>query len=164
MDIDVAIAPMGKEELEKLISLLREEGFIAALNEAEFALKEKSHFTAMDSHLPYRLDFKGIYTPLDAATFKRRTQVTVLGEKVWIETAEDLTLAKLFYGSEQDVEDVTSIILKQGEKLNIQYIAECSKNMNTYKLLKKILEYVNYPSLSEGASCFNDGACCYSYQ
>jgi hypothetical protein len=139
------IINFDKTDPEKIQNSLREEGFDVTLADIQKALTEKSHFTVFDTQSPYRLDVQGVYNTLDEASFKGRRKSTLFGEQAWVESPEDLIIAKLVYGSPQDLEDDLAILIRQKPKLDIDYLKrQAAKNKVTSKL-GELLESTEEP-------------------
>jgi len=143
-DVDIIIN-FDKTDPEKTGDSLREEGFDASLADIQEALTERSHFTVFDTKSPYRLDVQGVYNPLDEASFKGRRKGVLFGEQAWVESPEDLIIAKLVYGSLQDLEDALAILIRQKPRLDFNYLkGQAAKNKVSSKL-RKLMESVEEP-------------------
>jgi hypothetical protein len=148
-DVDIIIN-FDKTHPETIGNSLRKEGFDVTLADIQKALTEKSHFTVFDAKSPYRLDVQGVYNPLDEARFNGRRKSALFGEQVWVESPEDLIIAKLVYGSPQDLEDDLAILIRQKSKLDINYLKrQATKNKVTSKL-RKLLESIEEPQPKRG--------------
>jgi len=142
-DIDLIIfAP--KKSVPEIIKKAVNEGFQAnsrvILNDVEL----KGAF---------RLDFDGLWTDIiisstkfEESAFKRKKQITLLGRKTFIPSAEDLILLKLIPGREKDMLDIKSIIERQKGKLDRKYLekwaqklSDEAENMRIWNTLKKVL-------------------------
>ena len=137
MDLDVVIL-VKEGEIEKLANSLRKNKFEADLDEIKRSLKEKTHITIFLKNSPYRIDLKGIYTSLDQASIRRRRKIKLFGRNVWIESPEDIVIAKLVYGSQQDLEDAKAILIKQ--KLDLNYLFKRAKEEKVFKKLKRLMK------------------------
>jgi ribosomal protein S8 len=135
VDLDVLVLV---KEIEKFCELLKKEGFEVEKEEFEKSLKDKTHITIFHKKSPFRIDLKGLYSSLDEASLKRRRRVKIFGKKAWIESPEDLIIAKLVYGSEQDLEDVKAVLLRQ-KRLELKYLMKRAEEEKVSKRLKKIL-------------------------
>lgn len=106
------------------------------------ALKNKSHFSIFDKITPFRVDMKSIYTKLDQIAIKNRRKITLLNLETWIETPEDLIIAKLIFGSPQDIEDAFSVIVNIRDNLNMNYLTKHAKEENVYDMLMEIFRKI----------------------
>ena len=121
MDADFIIQ-MEIEDMKNFAVFLGENGFFSEPEDIEIAMKEKSHFSAIDKETPLRLDIKGVYNEMDRRTLKNRRAMTFQGTKIFLASPEDVILGKLLYGSEQDIEDAEGIYVRQLPVLDIQYL------------------------------------------
>ena len=140
LDLDVVIL-IKKEKVEDLCKNLIKNGFEVSLKEVKEVLKKKTHVSIFLKNSPYRIDLKGVYSSLDKASISKRRKIKIFGEETWIESPEDVIVAKLVYGSEQDLNDAKAIILNQ--KLNKRYLFKRAKEENVFKKLKQLMEDKN---------------------
>lgn len=87
------------------------------------AFKERTHFTAEEKDSLFRLDIKGIYEQKEEITLKNRKKIDYEGITMYIASPEDTIANKLYYGSEQDLEDAESIYVRR-EDLDREYLEE----------------------------------------
>lgn len=132
VDLDVVVLV---KEVEKFCNILEKEGFEIKKREFERSLREKEHITVFLKNSPFRIDLKGVYSRLDEASLKRRRKVKIFGKDAWIESPEDLIVAKLVYASAQDLEDVKAILLRQ-KRLNWKYLKKRAEEEKVWKKLK----------------------------
>jgi uncharacterized protein (DUF1330 family) len=140
-DVDIII-DFDRTDPRKLGDSLKKESFDATLAEIQKALAEGSHFTVFDTQSPYRLDVQGVYKGLDEASFGRRRKGVLFGELAWIESPEDLIIAKLVYGSQQDLEDDLAILIRQKSRLDVDYLDRQAEKNKVSTTLKKLLKSV----------------------
>jgi hypothetical protein len=143
-DIDI-IVDFSKADSKRIERSLRKEGFEVSQSDIQRALAEKSHFTVFDAKSPYRLDIQGVYNALDESSFRGRRRSILFGEQAWVESPEDLIVAKLVYGSSQDLEDGLAIMIRQGPNLNGKYLGRQAAKNKVSSKLRKLIE------LTEGA-------------
>jgi hypothetical protein len=137
-DVDIII-DFGKTDPVKTGDSLRKEDFEVQQTDIQKALSERSHFTVFDRKSPYRLDIQGVYNNLDEASLGGRRKSELFGERAWIESPEDLIIAKLVYGSSQDLEDALAILIRQKPALNMTYlVGQPAKNKVSSKLRKTL--------------------------
>jgi hypothetical protein len=65
-----------------------------------------------------------------------------LNLETWIEAPEDLIIAKLIYGSPQDIEDVFSVIVNIRDHLDMNYLTKRAKEENVYDMLMEIFRKI----------------------
>ncbi len=136
-DIDFLII-LKEENIKKFLEFCNKTGLSADEDEIKQALKEKSHVTIFDNESVYRLNIKGIYDELDKITFSRRKKVKFRNLNIWVNTPEDSILAKLVYGSPQDLNDAKSIFLRQKEGIDINYLKKQAKYFKVIDLLNSL--------------------------
>ena len=148
-DIDLMVAL--DQNIEKFVDFLKKNDFHVSVDEVKAALKEKSHFTVFDELSIFRLDVKGVYTEFDKDTLERRRKVKLYDQDIWVSSPEDLILAKINFGSEQDLNDARSVILRQ-KSLDMNYLRKKARELGIYdklvKLLKETEENLNKFSLT----------------
>jgi len=143
-DLDIIIDLLSTDEnkIKQLVDCLRE--YKIDLVEADMiqGLQEKNHITAFDTETYfYRIDFKGIYSSLDAETMKSKVQSTILDDLViWLTPPELQIIAKLLPGmsSEKDILDIKNILVSYKESLDLLLLTKLSQRFNVEKELKRI--------------------------
>ena len=79
----------------------------------------------------------------DQERFRRRCEVTLFGHRAYLPTAEDVIVTKLRWylhaGRDKDREDVRSVILVQGDRLDWDCIRRWCGQHGTTPLLEDIL-------------------------
>ena len=83
---------------------------------------------------------KGLYSQLDYKSFNNKIKISIFDVETWIETPEDLIIAKLVYNNYQDIEDAASVLLRQFGKLDIKYLKDRAIQENVVKKLDKLLK------------------------
>ncbi|MFX1537253.1 MAG: DUF6036 family nucleotidyltransferase [Promethearchaeota archaeon] len=141
LDVDIIIEH-DQKKIQKLQELLKNNGFIFGENKIQIALQKRSQCSIFLREFPYRLDLKGIYSPLDERSMQNRVKQIILNETVFVEKPEDLIVAKLVYGSQLDLEDAKAIILRQEEKLDVEYVCYYVVKEQVEDLLSQILEEI----------------------
>ncbi len=139
-DIDIVIQLGGR--IGEFAGFLKKNHFSVDEDGVKLALDEKSHFTVFDDKSPYRLDVKGVYTELGRETFRRRRKVNFYGQKVWINSPEDVVVFKLLFRSEKDLTDAKYVLLKQGKGLDKKYLEKKVKEMKLEKIYLKVLRSI----------------------
>ena len=136
LDVDIIVS-VKIENLEDFHKFLENKGFDIDYNDLLSSLKEKSHASIFLSEYPFRIDLKGVYDSLDRASMQNRRREKIFGVTAWIESPEDLVIAKLCYGSQQDIEDIRAVLKRQ--KLNMKYLEKRSKEEGVLAKLKNVL-------------------------
>lgn len=103
------------------------------------ALSERSHVTAFDTRTYfYRIDFKGVYTPLDKETMATKQHVTLLDNlTAWLTCPEMQIIAKLLPGmrSETDLLDIKNILLTLQDELDREILFQLARKFNVEQAL-----------------------------
>ena len=123
VDLDIVVK-LDEGEIEEFASHLQKEGFFADPEYMKHAFAERTHFTAEEKETLFRLDMKGIYENKEMVTLKNRKKVEYGSMKMYVATPEDTIANKLYYGSEQDIEDAESIYIRQEGKIDEDYLEE----------------------------------------
>lgn len=142
VDLDM-IVKLDEEDMEDLAGYLQEEGFFTDVDDMRTAFKERTHFSAEEKDSLLRLDIKGIYEEKDSVTLKNRKEVEYDGITMYVASPEDTIANKLYYGSEQDIEDAESVYVRQEGDLDMEYLEERCQSlgvMNELKEMKKEIE------------------------
>ncbi|WXG42137.1 MAG: DUF6036 family nucleotidyltransferase [Candidatus Freyarchaeum deiterrae] len=139
LDVVINIKPSEKESIAKLVSAFKKHGLDVLENEIVSSLKERSHFSVFDTKSPLRVDAKGVYTRLDSKALENRRKTKLLGLNGWAASPEDTIIAKLIYGSPQDIEDAMSIMLSLRNKIDFKYLNQRAEQENVQEQLKELL-------------------------
>jgi len=139
VDVDLVIR-FESGAVEKICAAWSKHDFDVSPGEMRDAVRESAHISIFDRDSPYRLDLRGSTTAIDEASLARKRRVEIYGEDAWIEAPEDLVIAKLAYGSPQDMGDVRAILIRQRGKLDTRYLKEQAQKTNVGEALAKIQE------------------------
>ena len=140
VDVD-AIVILNQDEVENFNKIFKENGFELNPDEIAEAFREKSHVSIFLKNSPFRVDVKGVYSRLDENSLRNKRKIELFGESCWIESPEDIIIAKLVYGTQQDLDDARAILIKQ-EKLDTQYLNEKATQENVIETLNKLIKSV----------------------
>ncbi|BDC17912.1 nucleotidyltransferase [Acidianus sp. HS-5] len=136
-DIDVIV---GNCDIKVLLNALVKQGFEFSRQELEEAFKERGRITLfIPEDVLFHVDLKFASDDLDLEVLKDRVRDKLMGIDCWIESVEDIIVAKLIYGSSQDEEDVIAVLLNKGigERLK-----EKAKKFKAYNKLCGIAEMI----------------------
>jgi hypothetical protein len=93
-DIDIVIETT-REQLEAFATTLREDQYVS-LDAAWAALDRHSMFNVIDTTSGWKIDLIVRKSrPYDIEAFRRRRQAKLLGQEIWVLSAEDAILSKL---------------------------------------------------------------------
>ncbi len=146
-DIDL-IVKLDEEGIEDFAEYLQGRGFLADIRDMRQAFKEKTHFSAEEKDSLFRLDIKGVYREKEKITLRNRKKVEYDGITMYVASPEDTIANKLYYGSEQDVEDAESIYVRQEGGLDQEYLEERCEAVGVKEKLEKMKKEIE--QLMEG--------------
>lgn len=141
MDIDV-IVDNDENKLMKIVALLKNKGFDVVESDVKEAIKEGSHFSVFSKYAPYYFDFK-VVKPSEKDTLNNVVTVKLWGKKTYLPKIEDFIVAKLTFGSDQDMNDAKSILIRQRDKINYDYLRELATSRNVIDKLNKLTRKKN---------------------
>jgi hypothetical protein len=80
---------------------------------------------------PFRIElFRLTEAPFDQSRFARRKLVQLAGQRVWIQTAEDVIIQKLLWNRPKDREDVIGVIAVNQHTLDRAYLHTWCDRLN----------------------------------
>ncbi|BCU67879.1 hypothetical protein HS7_13160 [Sulfolobales archaeon HS-7] len=136
-DIDVVIET---QDISPLLDVLRQSGFEFSEQELEDAYRERGRVTLfLPGGTLFHVDLKFAKDAIDYEVLRGRVKGELMGIKCWLESVEDVVVAKLLYGSGQDEEDVVAILLNKGVS---EAMKEKAKEFGVYSKLCGIAEMV----------------------
>jgi hypothetical protein len=137
LDVDV-VMNIKEKDAESLSSELQKRGFRVSKEEIIGALKDRSHFTALDDRSLIRLDGKGAYGSRELESLRTRRKI-ILGEtEYYIASPEDMIANKLLSGSEQDIRDAEGIYVRQMDHLDEVFLRKTAKKLGVSEKLEKL--------------------------
>ncbi|NBV23012.1 MAG: hypothetical protein EBS05_13975 [Proteobacteria bacterium] len=81
--------------------------------------------------------------PFEREMFRRRVQDTWFGELLWLATAEDVLLHKLYWNrispSDRQMGDVAGVFAVQGDRLDQDYLRHWAKELGLETVLAEVL-------------------------
>lgn len=125
-DVDL-ILELREGDAERLARAFRASGFSVAPEEVVDALRERSHFTVHDRESEYRLDCKGVYTAREQVALELRRRVRSGRAFFYVDAPEDLIVAKLLFGSPQDVLDAEAVYARQLPRLDLRRVSSLAR-------------------------------------
>jgi len=119
-DCDIILS-LEESQLKEFAECMKKHGFQIREHDLIEGFREKSHFNAYLGDSPFRADFSWRKGSLAEHGFKRAKDTKLFGILVRMEAPEDVVIAKLVYGSPQDLEDAKAILHAQ-KKLDKEYL------------------------------------------
>ncbi len=123
VDLDLVVK-IDKAEMRDFAAYLQREGFFSDVDDMKQAFEDQTHFSAEERDSLFRLDIKGVYDQKDKVTLKNRKKIEFEGITMYVASPEDTIANKLYYGSEQDIEDAEGIYVRQEDELDYGYLEE----------------------------------------
>ncbi len=139
LDCDIIIS-LDEEEIASFCKCLDKNGFNMKETDIRAAFNEKSHFTVFyKDHYGYRADFSFRRGSLAEHSFIRAKKKEIFGVRTLVTSPEDLIIAKLVYGSYQDLDDALAIILRQKD-LDLEYLEKRATEEGVLANFKKLIK------------------------
>ena len=144
-DIDIIIEMKETEAsiLEKALLSISEYGYVSKEAMVE-ALKSNGEFNFIDGYTGVKVDFWTTKNKESNAGFKRKKAKTVLGQKIYFISPEDLILSKLRWykisPSSRHLEDIESILKISGRKLDKKYLKRMAIKSGVLDELNNLLK------------------------
>lgn len=145
-DIDVVVElPREKSQyLIKALKALGKAGYIDS-DSVDRAISSGGEFNFIDGNTGVKIDFWVLKKndAFDVSRLRRKIAKTILREKIYFTSPEDLILVKLKWykasGSSRQIEDVQSIIKISKEKLDFVYLKKWADKLGLSAVLKSLL-------------------------
>jgi len=145
-DIDVVIDP-SEEELYGFVESLGDEYYVSVMA-ARDAFSRKSAFNIVDNVTGWKVD---VVIRKDRAfsreEFGRRRKASVMGQEVYVASAEDVILSKLEWAkgseSEQQYRDALGIVEVQCKTLDLAYLHKWAEELGVGESLEALLRQSN---------------------
>ena len=125
-DVDL-ILDIQEGDAERLSRAFRARGFSVSSEDVRDALRERAHFTVHDLRSEYRLDCKGAYSARERVALEMRRRVRSGKAFLYVDAPEDLIVAKLLFGSPQDVLDAEAVYARQLPKLDLRRVSSLAR-------------------------------------
>lgn len=141
-DCDIILS-LKETELKKFCECLKKAGFTVREYDVEQAFKEKSHFNAYyKGQYGFRADFSWRQGSLAEHTFERARKEEIWGIVANMTSPEDLIVAKIIYGSPQDLEDAKVVLRKQKKlnRLDEDYLQQRAEEEGIAEELEKLIQ------------------------
>ncbi len=125
-DVDLILA-IAEEDAVRVARGFRERGFAVSPDDIRDALRERSHFTVHDLRSEYRLDCKGAYSARERVALELRRRVRSGRGFLYVDAPEDLIVAKLLFGSPQDLLDAEAVYARQLPRLDLRRVTSLAR-------------------------------------
>ena len=139
-DCDIIVS-LKEEEIKKFCECLARSGFDVKEYEIMQAFKEKSHFNAYyKGQYGFRADFSWKKGSLAEHTFQRARKDEIWGVIARLSSPEDIIVAKLVYGSQQDFDDASAVLKRQKNNMDLKYLEKRAEEEGVRKQLEKLFK------------------------
>ncbi|MFQ5987045.1 MAG: hypothetical protein ACE5KQ_06775 [Thermoplasmata archaeon] len=135
--VDV-IAEILPKDTARLVRAFRRRRFQVAEEDIEDALVERGHFSVFDEASEYRLDCRGAYTDFERLALAERRRVRIDRSFVYIDSPANLIVAKLAFGSEQDILDAEAVYARQRPHLDLRQVAARARDRGVLREWKDL--------------------------
>jgi len=142
-DIDIIIA-IRPSDIAGIVRAFPADEFYLDPESVAQALKNQGMFNVIDLREGDKVDFWMLTgSEFDRSRFSRRQECELLGENVWISSAEDTILAKLRWselcgGSRKHYLDALKVYEVQYPQLNIEYLTDWARQLQLTSLFNKL--------------------------
>ncbi len=142
-DVDVDIR-LSQEDIGDFLNKAQKDGFKVFKKKCLKTAEQTGTFQI--NYGDFHIDFIIASTDLERQAFKRRKAIGLYGIKAFFPTPEDLILFKIVPGRKQDLLDAERVVLRNKEKLNINYLkkwarelSDQAEDMRIWNELKRLL-------------------------
>lgn len=130
-------------KIERLEECLKKESLELGKNEIKEAILDGSHASIFDNKTILRLDIKVPTRNIEEDALKHKKEVMIFGKKTYVQIPEEIIIAKIIYGSDQDIDDAYSILLRLKKSLNYTLLKSLSKREGVERQLNELLQLLN---------------------
>lgn len=116
-DVD-ALVSLPPAQVDVLARKLRDRALDVDPQDLRDALRENGHASAFDRHSAFHVDIAFARRPEEVEEVARGTDLQLPGGRVRVVGPEDTVAFKLRFGSEQDLKDARSILVRQDGRLD----------------------------------------------
>ncbi len=141
-DTDIVIDP-AEDQLQRLMALFGDSYYVSREAALE-ALHRRTMFNVIDMDGGWKVDLiirKD--RPFSLEEFRRRRQMRMTGQPIWVVSVEDTILSKLEWtkGRQSDVQysDALGVAVAQWETLDIEYLRQWAKQLEVEDALTRLL-------------------------
>jgi len=142
-DIDIIIS-IRPSDVPGIVQAFPAKEFYLDRESITLALKNQGMFNVIDLREGDKVDFWMLTdSEFDRSRFSRKQEFELLGENVWISSAEDTILAKLRWselcgGSRKHYLDALKVYEVQYPKLNMEYLTDWVRQLQLTALFNKL--------------------------
>ena len=135
LDVDIVIG-LNKTGTDDFIKTAEKQNFSLSPHEIRAMVKLGNRFVMEAEGV--RLDCWLPRSEIERAALKNRKMKMVFGQKLYIISPEDLIISKLRVGRPRDLEDIKTVLLRQGKKLKKAYLTKQANVIGMRDVLRKL--------------------------
>ena len=119
LDVDV-IVDLPEERIPDVVRAFTGRGFRTSREDIADALRERVHFSIIDTQSSFHLDCKGAYGEAERRSLEGRRRRRIGRRYGYLDAPENLIVMKLVFGSERDIADAEAVYVRQRRRLNLR--------------------------------------------
>jgi predicted nucleotidyltransferase len=135
LDIDIVLG-LDKKKLDLFLKNAKKLGFIVHPAEVKMVLAKGNRFVMEYDDL--RIDCWLPKTEFNKFALDRCKRKILLGQAISLIGAEDLIISKLMIARARDLEDVKTVLLRQGKRIDLKYLRRQSLACGVSKHLNEV--------------------------
>lgn len=143
-NIDTLVA-LEEGDVERFVEAVEDESFQVDRYAVEKAFEDRSHVTVFDRESAYHVDVKLALSPEERAEVEAAVVVPFEGGDLRIAPPEEVVAWKLKFGSPQDLLDARSILVRQGDDLDVDRLVLLAGRLGVEKALERLMAEVRGP-------------------
>lgn len=147
-DIDITLGA-GAERINDILEVVKKINLTALTDDINSFVQKTMVLPVIDNNTGIRVDFIFSFTPYEKEAINRAVKFKFNEIEVNFASMEDVLIHKIFAGRPRDIEDIKSIILKNRDGIDFNYINKWLKEFeetfpegNFTKKLREILKEV----------------------
>jgi Nucleotidyltransferase of unknown function (DUF6036) len=137
-DIDITLG-IDVDRLDELLAIVKELSLTPLPEDIPSFVQKTMVLPVLEKSTGIRVDFIFSFTTYESQAIGRAKRIILSGQEVCFAAPEDLILHKMFAGRPRDLEDVSTVILKN-PGIDISYIRRWLKEFDTAVQGKGFLE------------------------
>lgn len=139
-DVDALLTP--PRDFRRLVEALGAEGLEASVEDFSDSLQDGSHVTVFDARGRFHVDVKLARKETEREQVAAATDVVLDRGTLRVASPEHTVAYKLVFGSEQDVKDARSIVVRQEGRLDLARLRALARRLDVEDALDDLLASV----------------------
>lgn len=138
--MDVAVlATWQAAQVDAFVQALAREGLRSSAADLRDALHDGSHVTLFDTDSTFHVDVKPAASRAEREEVARGVALDFHGGRPSFAPAEETVAFKLSFGTPQDLQDARSIVVRQGEALDLARVRQVARRLGAEDALDDLL-------------------------